>query len=142
ALKYFSETTQNDAPVVQLCVKSRPWAIQYSSTLLWDDDKVMACVASVDGLPALKYASKRLRACTKLVRMAVQSNGLAIRFASEDLRADREIAQLAIRNNPYAYPKAVRLLPREFRQNRQLLLEVLTRDGDAIRYCSSRMKSD
>ncbi|CAD7975001.1 unnamed protein product, partial [Amoebophrya sp. A120] len=141
-----------------------PWAIQYASEGLWDDNDTMACVAKTDGLPALKYASRRLRASEWLVRLAVQTNGLAIKFACREVRANYEIALLAVRNNPYAvrylahelrrtnrellrtaldrYPTALRWMPRGFRLDREIALQAVRANGEAIKYFGSRIKSD
>ncbi|CAD7975003.1 unnamed protein product, partial [Amoebophrya sp. A120] len=116
-----------------------PWAIQYASEGLWDDNDTMACVAKIDGLPALKYASHRLRASEWLVRLAVQTNGLAIKFACKEVRANYEIALLAVRNNPYA----VRYLAHEgFRRDREIALQAVRANGEAIKHFGSRIKSD
>ncbi|CAD7965958.1 unnamed protein product, partial [Amoebophrya sp. A120] len=120
-----------------------PWAIQYASEGLWDDSDTMACVAKIDGLPALKYASHRLRASEWLVRLAVQTNGLAIKFACSEARANYEIALLAVRNNPYArYPTALRWMPRGFRRDREIALQAVRANGEAIKHFGSRIKSD
>jgi len=69
---------------------------------LWCDDKDVVCAAvSQNGL-ALEHASKKLRACDRVIRLALHQNGLALAFVQQHVRNCDDYVRIAVRQNYYA----------------------------------------
>ncbi|MGK5595475.1 MAG: DUF4116 domain-containing protein [Parachlamydiaceae bacterium] len=67
-----------------------------------DSAKLVRVAVNSDGL-ALKYASKRIQNKKSVVLKAVENNGRALEFASDRLKKDKDIALRALKQTEDAY---------------------------------------
>lgn len=142
-----------------MCVRLLPEGLR--------DSKEVMLAAVTDEPLAFRYASARLRSTPDVVRQAVKVNPDALRYAGEDMRDQRDIVTAALSCSGFpdteAYrfvsarlrfyediralaliqaPKALEFMPSLVCNEKETVLSVVAREGEALRFASERLQAD
>ena len=126
-----ADSLRNGREVVLASVKNDGSALQYTSKVLPSDrELVLAAVKNYGSV--LQYTSGVLRSDRELVLAAVENDGTVLQFVtSETLRASPEIAVAAVTTDRS-----------RFRQDSWRLYSSVQKDGSALQYASTAIRSD
>ncbi len=88
---------RDDMELALLAIRDYPYAIEYCSETLRDDETVVKAALQQDTEEILSYVSMRLRANYDVVYKAVGVDALNLQYASEELRDNKEIVIRALK---------------------------------------------
>mmetsp|Transcript_115656 Transcript_115656/g.258446 ORF Transcript_115656/g.258446 Transcript_115656/m.258446 type:complete len:373 (+) Transcript_115656:76-1194(+) len=115
-------------------------ALRFASADLQGEREIVLEAVQYDGL-TLQFAAEALRSDLEVVLEAVRQNWRALEYASEALRGDHKVASEALLQSPEAFG----LLSEgegSVCSDRAFVLEVLRRDGLALRYVAEPLRTD
>lgn len=123
----------------ELIMKMKLYDLVGVSERLRNDKEVVLMSVSLVG-ENLEFASKELQDDKEVVLAAVKNSAChtAMSFASERLRGDVDVAKAAIRN----FWGAVHDLSKEGKNNKEIMLYVLKKDGSYFNVASEALRKD
>ena len=123
----------------ELILNMKLYDLEGVSERLQGDKEIVAISVKQVG-ESLKFAIKELQDDKEIVLSAVKNSACetALKFASERLRGDVEVAKAAIRN----FLDAVQYLSEDGKNNKELMLYVLKKDGSYFNLSSQSLKRD
>eukprot|EP00930_Biecheleria_cincta_P079469 TRINITY_DN6731_c0_g1_i2.p1 TRINITY_DN6731_c0_g1~~TRINITY_DN6731_c0_g1_i2.p1 ORF type:complete len:446 (+),score=89.60 TRINITY_DN6731_c0_g1_i2:93-1340(+) len=155
SLQDLDETARADRILVLAAVRaSQGRALEHASQQLRGDKHVVLEAVSRNGL-SLRHATPAMRFDRAVVLAAIRECPLALEHAHDSLRHDHDIILTAVRlsvraveciademkrNTDFAceviaaFPAALLYLPTQITGSRSMLLKVLRRNGDALRF--------
>jgi hypothetical protein len=132
ALRYASDTLQNDKDVVSAAVNNHSIAFIFASNAL-RNDKQIVLMAITNNPDLLMYASDTLKNDREVVYTAISKAGRAFEYVSDHLKNDKELAILAINNSHYDTWEDCHYENDEFRQlTFDFIHETLKYDIDVV----------
>lgn len=136
SLKYLSHKYQDNK---ELILSKKLFDLEGVSERLKADREVVLMSVSLVG-ENLKYASSKLQDDAEIVLNAVKNSACetAFKYASERLRGNETIAKAAIKN----FWDACQYLSPEGRNNKEIMLYVLKKDGSYFNLASDALKRD
>lgn len=136
SLKYLSNKYQDNK---ELILSKKLFDLEGVSERLKADREVVLMSVSLVG-ENLKYASSELQDDEEIVLSAVKNSACetAFKYASERLRGNETIAKAAIKN----FWDACQYLSPEGRNNKEIMLYVLKKDGSYFNLASDALKRD
>ncbi|GBR75752.1 hypothetical protein NO2_0395 [Candidatus Termititenax persephonae] len=149
ALEYASETLRGDREIVLAAVNRNGTVLQYASeTLRGDKELALLAIEKVSEYDSISNLVRSLSPellddrDVMLAAMNINKNGSLLKYASETLRGDKELALLAIEKAIVCVDDLVSSLSPELRNNREVILAAVSKDGYALKYASETLRGD
>nr|WP_317279415.1 DUF4116 domain-containing protein [uncultured Fusobacterium sp.] len=168
-LKYASETLRNDRELVIEAIKNNDWALEFASDELKKDFLicVMACLKK-SNKNLMRFISPELKSNRYFILTLVLEDISFFSYCDKSLKADKEFILEVIKRgkksasyNIYTYiSKTLRKdkdiifegikhklfhtynIPLEFRDNKEIMIELIKIDSSILEYASDRLKDN
>lgn len=112
------------------------YAVEYAHPSLEDETFYVTC-AKTDG-DALRYMPQCIRACSNVVRAAVQDYGMSLAVASSELQNNVEIVSLAVNRDGLA----LRFASARLRGMETIVSLAVQQNGAALQFASKELRSN
>lgn len=103
-------------------------------------DTSIASLAVKNNCMALRYFSDYIKSNKEIVGEATYQNGYAFQWASDELKNDKDFILSFLRSN--LSTRSLYYLPKEFKDDRDIIEKAIEQDGWALQYASDRLKND
>ena len=168
ALQHVHESLQDNYEVALCAVKNRPDALQFVSPRLLRDVVIASSAIKGDGMllsklpcgmkdldivfaavnengKALLYAPDKYKMHGGVVRAAVKNRGSALAYAHHNFKSMKQVVLLALEADDKKYydeDPIIDYIPLDMRDDKDIAMAAVERDGKALYYLSERMRND
>ena len=142
ALSIVNKIFRADAEVVLAAIKAGG-SFHYADISLKSDVEFVKKIIAIN-VSAIKYVSDELKNNKEIAIASVESSASTIKYLNEKFWSDEDVLKVVLTTGLIndSKPTILEFIPQKYRDNKELVLKLLEKNGYELEFVSDRLKED